>query len=137
MMTFQNGEVYCGAWLRDLRHGEGVHTFVDGSRYEGQWENDALHGKGIFYYSDGSVFAGQFDSNKRHGPGAGVLSFAPLSCVVVSACDLSQAASRLKTATRTKLFSPCSAFFSCGDTCSVTKEHGKTMQNAVTGSFPT
>jgi hypothetical protein len=70
MMTFQNGEIYCGAWLRDLRHGEGVHTFVDGSRYEGMWENDSLHGKGIFYYSDGSVFAGQFDSNKRHGPGA-------------------------------------------------------------------
>jgi hypothetical protein len=80
MMTFQNGEVYCGAWVRDLRHGEGVHTFVDGSRYEGQWENDALHGRGIFYYSDGSVFAGQFDSNKRHGPGEGVSSFVLLLC---------------------------------------------------------
>ena len=88
MMTFQNGEVYCGSWLNDLRHGDGalltttrtsfrftfnfgkgVHTFVDGSRYEGVWEQDMLHGKGIFYYSDGSVFAGQFDSNKRHGQG--------------------------------------------------------------------
>jgi hypothetical protein len=69
MMTFQNGEVYCGSWLNDCRHGDGVHTFVDGSRYEGVWEQDQLHGRGIFYYSDGSVFAGQFDSNKRHGPG--------------------------------------------------------------------
>ena len=76
-MTFQNGEVYCGSWLNDSRHGDGVHTFVDGSRYEGAWEQDMLHGRGIFYYSDGSVFAGQFDSNKRHGPGDASLFCSP------------------------------------------------------------
>lgn len=61
--------VYCGQWLRNMRHGYGRGIYPDGSRYLGYWVNDKKHGRGRYTYPDGSSYDGMWCNNEKHGSG--------------------------------------------------------------------
>lgn len=37
-LAFENGAVYKGYLLNEMRHGPGVQTWPDGAKYEGEWQ---------------------------------------------------------------------------------------------------
>ena len=45
-MIYEDGSVYDGEWLNDLRHGPGRCTWPNGIVYNGEWKNDKQDGKG-------------------------------------------------------------------------------------------
>ena len=56
-MTYKDGRVYSGDWVRDSRQGFGTLTFpgrkLGGVRqYAGDWSEDRREGFGIMLYSD-------------------------------------------------------------------------------------
>lgn len=63
--------IYCGEWLRNMRHGYGRATYPDGSHYLGFWVNDKKHGRGRYTYPDGSSYDGMWVNNEKHGSGTG------------------------------------------------------------------
>ena len=53
-MTYNNGDVYNGVWLNNMRSVKGTYKFDIGTliyrnkdKYVGQWKFDKMHGKGI------------------------------------------------------------------------------------------
>ncbi|CCW61300.1 unnamed protein product [Phytomonas sp. EM1] len=65
----QTSALYCGEWLKNLRHGYGRMVYPDGSRYLGHWANDSKNGQGRYIYVDGSTYDGMWVSNEKHGRG--------------------------------------------------------------------
>ncbi|KAL3923384.1 MAG: hypothetical protein SGARI_006230, partial [Bacillariaceae sp.] len=87
----QDGDVYEGHMVNDLKEGkgklkyadgrvfegnfdddeavEGTIKFPDGARYEGELHNGARHGYGVYYFNDGSVYEGQSKMNVFEGKG--------------------------------------------------------------------
>ena len=65
----QQGDVYGGYFMDNLRHGEGTMTYKDGRYFDGFFELDELV-DGTMYYHDGSSYEGQFRSGRRDGRGA-------------------------------------------------------------------
>lgn len=61
--------IYCGQWLRNMRHGYGRAIYPDGSRYLGYWANDMKHGRGRYTYPNGSSYDGMWSNNEKHGSG--------------------------------------------------------------------
>lgn len=61
--------MYCGEWMRNLRHGYGRMVYPDGSRYLGYWVNGKRSGEGRYVYPDGSSYDGSWISNVKHGTG--------------------------------------------------------------------
>ena len=45
-MVYEDGSVYEGDWLNDLRHGHGKYTWPNAIVYNGEWKNDSQDGKG-------------------------------------------------------------------------------------------
>ena len=39
-MIYEDGSIYDGEWLNDLRHGPGRYTWPNGIVYNGEWKND-------------------------------------------------------------------------------------------------
>uniref|UniRef100_A0A7R9WN27 Uncharacterized protein n=1 Tax=Craspedostauros australis TaxID=1486917 RepID=A0A7R9WN27_9STRA len=40
-MQWADGQIYCGAWMKNMRHGRGIQTTPDGAIiYCGQWNSD-------------------------------------------------------------------------------------------------
>ncbi|CAM9091060.1 unnamed protein product [Chrysoparadoxa australica] len=61
-MTYQDA-VYEGAWVDNLRQGEGVWRSLNrqgGCHYTGSWVDDLPHGHGVAHYNDGSNYTGQW-----------------------------------------------------------------------------
>ncbi|KAH0476191.1 MAG: uncharacterized protein KVP18_004241 [Porospora cf. gigantea A] len=55
-MTYGDGSVYEGQWVRDQRHGQGVLlSAVDGRQYEGDWSCGKREGKGRLLWPNGDV----------------------------------------------------------------------------------
>jgi hypothetical protein len=52
-VAWRAGNLYCGEWKEDRRHGQGTYSFVSGELYVGQWEMNKKHGKGRFEYASG------------------------------------------------------------------------------------
>lgn len=87
----QEGDVYEGHMVNDLKEGTGKLTyadgrifegmfdddeavqgtiqFPDGAKYVGQLHNGARHGKGVYYFNDGSVYEGESVMNVFEGKG--------------------------------------------------------------------
>jgi hypothetical protein len=87
----QEGDVYEGHMVNDLKEGtgklmyadgrvfqgkfdddeavEGTIKFPDGARYEGQLHNGARHGYGVYHFNDGSVYEGESVMNVFEGKG--------------------------------------------------------------------
>lgn len=87
----QDGDVYEGHMVNDLKEGtgklqyadgrvfegrfdddeavEGTIRFPDGAKYEGQLHNGARHGFGVYYFNDGSVYEGESVMNVFEGKG--------------------------------------------------------------------
>ena len=43
-LTFEDGSVYRGNWLKNQRHGYGIYTWATGTIYEGYYVNGLRHG---------------------------------------------------------------------------------------------
>jgi|TARA_B110001450_G_C17630999_1_gene485190 hypothetical protein len=41
-ITYSNGDVYIGEWMKDKRNGAGILTKADGTKQEGEWKEDQL-----------------------------------------------------------------------------------------------
>ncbi|KAL3912589.1 MAG: hypothetical protein SGILL_006822 [Bacillariaceae sp.] len=87
----QDGDVYEGHMVNDLKEGtgklqyadgrvfqgrfdddeavEGTIKFPDGAKYEGELHNGARHGFGVYYFNDGSVYEGDSVMNVFEGKG--------------------------------------------------------------------
>jgi hypothetical protein len=87
----QEGDVYEGHMVNDLKEGtgkltyadgrifqgrfdddeavEGTIKFPDGARYKGQLHNGARHGYGVYHFNDGSVYEGESVMNVFEGKG--------------------------------------------------------------------
>ncbi len=47
-MIYQNGRVYEGNWMNDLRWGSGYERYSSGNWYRGNFENGKAHGVGVY-----------------------------------------------------------------------------------------
>lgn len=75
-ITWANGDVYKGSFVRNQRHGHGVLTFAsndcdkpDNGEYVGDWRDNQMHGEGTRRYPNGDVYVGHYFKGKRHGHG--------------------------------------------------------------------
>ena len=68
-MTYQNGDVYVGAWKEGKRHGQGKYTYATGVAYVGAWEKDEKHGQGKMTYASGNEYVGSWKKGQWHGQG--------------------------------------------------------------------
>nr|XP_031319709.1 MORN repeat-containing protein 1 isoform X2 [Camelus dromedarius] len=59
-MVFRNGDEYDGDWVQDRRQGHGVLSCADGSVYEGQWHSDVFSGLGSLAHCSGVVYRGMW-----------------------------------------------------------------------------
>ena len=59
--TLDNGAVYTGQMLNNMRHNYGIQVWPDGSKYEGQWKNDHADGKGKLHHV---IFSNDIETKK-------------------------------------------------------------------------
>ncbi len=93
IMTYEDGDVYCGemvngqkhgqgvlkygqsefyytgGWLNDMRHGMGVEKSSEGL-YHGEWNENQMNGHGVFNFFTGDVYNGMFEQNCLCGEGS-------------------------------------------------------------------
>ena len=67
--TYDNGDIYEGEFLEELKDGKGVMKYKGGNKYDGDWKKDKKEGKGIFIYKSGSKYEGDFKNNVKDGHG--------------------------------------------------------------------
>lgn len=68
-LVFENGAVYKGYLLNEMRHGPGVQVWPDQAKYEGEWRNNKANGKGKFWHADGDIYHGEWKDDKANGYG--------------------------------------------------------------------
>eukprot|EP01032_Pedospumella_encystans_P039255 gene39255-biopygen27035 len=69
-ITYPDGSVYEGEWLKEKRHGAGRLTSAAGEVFEGVFEKDVpVSGKGVLPFKDGGKYEGELVQGKRHGQG--------------------------------------------------------------------
>ena len=76
-ITFDNGDVYEGAFQDNEPHGVGKMTYKNGRVCEGIWKDGNIdyevemkpHGSGEMIYTSGSMYEGEWKESKRHGKG--------------------------------------------------------------------
>ena len=69
IQTFDNGDVYEGAFKDGLKHGKGKLKTRNKRSYEGDWKNDKPHGFGINTFPNGKIYTGNFFKGKPVGDG--------------------------------------------------------------------
>ena len=73
--TYSNGDQYQGEWFKSKPksigkpQGAGKMTYADGSVYEGNWLKGKPHGRGKIVYADGSTFDGSWNEGLKDGWG--------------------------------------------------------------------
>lgn len=68
--TYEDGSVYHGEKLNDMRDGRGKFYYSDGGMYDGDWKIGHIDGSGVLFYPNGSVaYEGQWRMDKFHGKG--------------------------------------------------------------------
>merc|ERR1712100_490914 len=60
---------YTGAYVANLKDGEGVFEYPDGSKYQGNWRHDKRHGDGVYWYANGDIYSGEWKFGTKHGRG--------------------------------------------------------------------
>ena len=66
-VLLNNGAVYHGQWVGEVKEGYGVQVWPDGAKYEGHWKANMACGKGKFTHADGDVFDGYWKNDKANG----------------------------------------------------------------------
>ncbi len=68
--TYSNGDVHTGAYVDDVRHGEGVMVWTATGRvYAGQYMRGARHGTGKMTFPNGDKYVGDWNQGQRTGHG--------------------------------------------------------------------
>ena len=61
VQTFENGDVYQGAFKDGKKHGKGILRTRNDRSYEGEWKYDKPHGFGINTFPNGKIYTGNFE----------------------------------------------------------------------------
>ena len=69
VQTFENGDVYTGAFLNGKKHGRGLLETRSNRSYDGGWENDVRHGFGTNTFPNGKIYNGQYKEGRPYGNG--------------------------------------------------------------------
>ena len=69
VQTFENGDVYEGAFKDGKKHGKGILRTRSDRSYEGDWKYDKPHGFGINTFPNGKIYTGNFENGKPVGEG--------------------------------------------------------------------
>jgi hypothetical protein len=93
ILLYRNGDTYEGAFIDDMKSGEGLYTFkrgalksfdgiwhcddyhtgvmlhTNGDNYNGQFQNGKYDGQGVYSYSDGMSCSGKWVAGERSGAG--------------------------------------------------------------------
>ena len=69
VQTFENGDVYTGAFLKGKKHGRGLLETRSNRSYDGGWENDVPHGFGTNTFPNGKIYTGQYKEGRPCGNG--------------------------------------------------------------------
>ncbi|KAL4444491.1 hypothetical protein ABPG74_016784 [Tetrahymena malaccensis] len=65
----ENGAIYFGEWIGDVRYGKGIMTWQDGSKFEGYFKNSKANGRGRLVHANGEIYEGDWKDDKAHGYG--------------------------------------------------------------------
>lgn len=68
-LTFNNGNVYQGNWIRNSMSGEGTMNFSNGNSYTGNWFKNSMDGTGKMQYANKGYYNGNWKNNMFHGTG--------------------------------------------------------------------
>ena len=60
VQTFENGDVYQGAFKDGKKHGKGILRTRNDRSYEGEWKYDKPHGFGINTFPNGKIYTGPY-----------------------------------------------------------------------------
>lgn len=52
---FEQGSLYEGQKLGNMRHGKGKFYYQDGGYYDGSWVQNKMNGYGKLYYQSGNI----------------------------------------------------------------------------------
>ena len=65
------GNCYKGEWLNDVRCGECVMNWGEDGlvQYKGEYRDDNRHGQGVMTWEDGVIYEGQWQNDSEHGNG--------------------------------------------------------------------
>lgn len=68
--TYEDGSVYHGEKLNNLRDGKGKFYYSDGGMYDGDWRCGHIDGFGVLFYPNGCIaYQGEWRVDKFHGKG--------------------------------------------------------------------
>jgi hypothetical protein len=68
--TYEDGSVYHGEKLNNLRDGKGKFYYSDGGMYDGDWKGGHIDGFGVLFYPNGCIaYQGEWKLDKFHGKG--------------------------------------------------------------------
>ncbi|CAD8200194.1 unnamed protein product [Paramecium octaurelia] len=72
-ITYQNGDVYEGELLNDLKDGLGTYYYENGEKYDGLFSEDLIHGYGKYFFIGGHKYEGDWYQGEKFG--MGILDF--------------------------------------------------------------
>jgi len=68
--TYEDGSVYHGEKMNNLRDGKGKFYYSDGGMYDGDWKSGHIDGFGVLFYPNGCIaYQGEWKFDKFHGKG--------------------------------------------------------------------
>lgn len=68
-VAWNNGDVYEGPLVRNVRQGKGEIVWAGGQRYKGDWVQDKATGKGELRFANGNVYDGDVVDGQPQGEG--------------------------------------------------------------------
>ncbi|CAD8206866.1 unnamed protein product [Paramecium pentaurelia] len=72
-INYQNGDVYEGELLNDLKDGLGTYYYENGEKFDGLFSEDLIHGYGKYYFIGGHKYEGDWYQGEKSG--MGILDF--------------------------------------------------------------
>lgn len=68
-LSWRNGDVYDGDFVRGDRTGRGILKFANGDVYDGEFVNGVSHGMGSYLWPNGELYVGEFRQGQLMGKG--------------------------------------------------------------------
>ena len=68
-VVFENGDVYEGDFVNNIKEGYGIMSYNNGEKYQGEFKNNVKDGYGIMIYSNGEKYRGEFKNDEKDGYG--------------------------------------------------------------------
>jgi hypothetical protein len=69
VFTYEDGRIFTGKWVDDLREGPGQMSWPDGSMFEGEYQHGLPNGHGTLTHADQSSYCGEWVDGKQSGQG--------------------------------------------------------------------